>query len=62
MPLVDTKSGENKGIPKRIRTAFSNSQLLRMEEEFAIIQYLNRPKRIHLANVLHLTERQIKIW
>lgn len=47
---------------KRIRTAFTSQQMMELEREFSLTRYLDRSRRIELAETLHLNERTIKIW
>ncbi|CAG4982378.1 unnamed protein product [Parnassius apollo] len=47
---------------KRVRTAFTSQQMMELEKEYARNRYLDRTRRIELANILHLNERTIKIW
>ncbi|CAF1199426.1 unnamed protein product [Adineta steineri] len=47
---------------KRPRTAFTNSQLIRLKDEFERSKYLTGERRQVLANELGLNEAQIKIW
>ncbi|XP_054161556.1 homeobox protein SMOX-1-like [Oppia nitens] len=48
--------------PKRIRTAFSPGQLLRLEEIFEKNRYVVGCERKQLARDLKLSETQIKVW
>ncbi|GAU89008.1 hypothetical protein RvY_01607 [Ramazzottius varieornatus] len=48
--------------PKRIRTAFSPSQLLRLEHAFEKNHYVVGTERKQLAQQLGLSETQVKIW
>jgi len=47
---------------KRIRTAFTSSQLLELERQFSSNMYLSRLRRIEISACLDLSEKQIKIW
>ncbi|CAH2040425.1 unnamed protein product, partial [Iphiclides podalirius] len=47
---------------KRVRTAFTSQQMMELEQEYARTRYLDRSRRIELADILHLNERTIKIW
>ncbi|XP_069067531.1 homeobox protein Hox-A3 isoform X2 [Pleurodeles waltl] len=56
------KSPPGQASSKRARTAYTSAQLVELEKEFHFNRYLCRPRRVEMANLLSLTERQIKIW
>ena len=56
------KSPPGQASSKRARTAYTSAQLVELEKEFHFNRYLCRPRRVEMANLLNLTERQIKIW
>ncbi|KAI9577275.1 protein zerknuellt 1-like [Glossina fuscipes] len=63
--VTDDSSQRSESISskiKRTRTAFTNFQLIQLENEFQIKQYLHRTRRITIARRLGLCERQVKVW
>ncbi|KAB5555543.1 hypothetical protein PHYPO_G00035400 [Pangasianodon hypophthalmus] len=65
--FCDASSGaesrpDGSGGSKRTRTSYTSNQLLELEKEFHFNHYLGKPRRLEMANLLKLSERQIKIW
>ncbi|XP_077378666.1 homeobox protein Nkx-3.1 [Festucalex cinctus] len=48
--------------PKRSRAAFTHLQVLELEKKFNHQKYLSASERAQLADVLRLSETQVKIW
>lgn len=59
---LDPSSPPNLSSSKRVRTAYTHTQLVELEKEFHFNRYLCRPRRLEMAQLLRLSERQIKIW
>ncbi|UJR26943.1 hypothetical protein I4U23_008251 [Adineta vaga] len=47
---------------RRTRTVFSDAQLIGLEKRFETQKYLSTPDRIELADMLHLSQLQVKTW
>ncbi|KAF2353695.1 Homeobox domain [Trinorchestia longiramus] len=55
-------SGAGGSKNRRRRTAFTSEQLMELEREFQTKKYLTLSERSHIAQTLHLSEVQVKIW
>ncbi|XP_075949027.1 homeobox protein Hox-B3-like isoform X1 [Anarhichas minor] len=59
---VNEKSPSATPASKRTRTAYTSAQLVELEKEFHFSRYLCKQRRVEMASLLNLHERQIKIW
>lgn len=60
--LPVARKRRKEGRPRRQRTTFSGSQTISLEHEFLKSEYISRARRFELAELLKLSEAQIKIW
>ena len=56
------EAAQSGSCTKRLRTAFTSTQLVSLEREFAAAAYLSHLRRFHVATALQLSEKQVKIW
>lgn len=56
---LDEYSDDLRGRRRKMRTVFTDDQLLGLEESFINKKYLTVPDRLSLANKLGLTEIQV---
>ncbi|XP_029730993.2 homeobox protein vnd-like isoform X1 [Aedes albopictus] len=55
-------SSSNSQKKRKRRILFSKTQTYELERRFKQTRYLSAPEREHLANMIHLTPTQVKIW
>ena len=61
-PAATTTAECSKNFSRKLRTAFTSSQLLELERRFNEQKYLTKVDRCLLAQSLGLTEKHIKTW
>ncbi|XP_062558339.1 homeobox protein vnd-like [Armigeres subalbatus] len=54
--------GSSNQKKRKRRILFSKTQTFELERRFKQTRYLSAPEREHLANMIHLTPTQVKIW
>lgn len=59
--ILKTNEKEQKQKRKR-RVLFSKAQTYALEKKFCMQRYLSAPEREQLAQQIHLTATQVKIW
>ncbi|KAH1023547.1 homeobox protein Hox-A4 [Dendroctonus ponderosae] len=61
-PTVVDDVFENKKGKKKARTTFTGRQIFELEKQFEQKKYLSSSERSEMANLLNVTETQVKIW
>ncbi|XP_013395269.1 homeobox protein rough-like [Lingula anatina] len=62
LPAFMQRRRRKENRQRRQRTTFTSEQTLKLELEYHRTEYITRPRRFELAELLSLTETQIKIW
>lgn len=55
-------SGRTRHVKTSIDDDFLDAQLIGLEKRFETQKYLSTPDRIELADMLHLSQLQVKTW
>ncbi|KAK4004323.1 hypothetical protein OUZ56_006062 [Daphnia magna] len=59
---TNAEDGQGMSKKRKRRVLFSKAQTYELERRFRQQRYLSAPEREHLANIIHLTPTQVKIW
>lgn len=59
---IHPEDGQGFSKKRKRRVLFSKAQTYELERRFRQQRYLSAPEREHLANIIHLTPTQVKIW
>ncbi|KAK6186001.1 hypothetical protein SNE40_008120 [Patella caerulea] len=57
-----SSSEDGQAKKKKARTTFTGRQIFELEKQFELKKYLSSAERADMANLLNVTETQVKIW